>query len=177
MGDNEVQDQQIEGDLEQEKPLRGSNSFLIKVLLYVIGAIIALILVTVVSVIVSQNTALRTYKQQRNIAIVKAPPPLDIFNFNDEFRISTADVEQTHFVRMRMSLGIDVNQPDLQLELGQRQAQIQNLVNLIITQRRKEELLNLTNQLDLRDEIKAHINHILTNGKIKEVYFKEFIVN
>ena len=32
-------------------------------------------------------------------------------------------------------------------------------------------------QLDLREEIKAHINHILTNGKVKEVYFREFIVN
>ena len=177
MGDNEIQEQEIEESNDQA-PLNGSSkNFLFKILLYAIGAIIALILVTVVSVIVSQQTALKTYKQQRNIAIVKAPPPLDIFNFNDEFRVSTADIDETHFIKMKMSLGIDINQPDLMLELGQRQAQIQNLVNLIITQKKKEELLNLTNQLDLREEIKAHINHVLTNGKVKEVYFKEFIIN
>jgi flagellar FliL protein len=54
---------------------------------------------------------------------------------------------------------------------------MQNIINLIISKKNKEELKTIADQLDLREEIKAHINHILTNGKVKEVYFREFIVN
>jgi flagellar FliL protein len=54
---------------------------------------------------------------------------------------------------------------------------MQNIINLIIVRKTKEDLKTINDQLDLREEIKAHINHILTNGKIKEVYFREFIVN
>jgi flagellar basal body-associated protein FliL len=31
--------------------------------------------------------------------------------------------------------------------------------------------------VNLSEEIKAHVNVILIAGKIKEVYFKEFVVN
>ena len=34
----------------------------------------------------------QVYTNSKNIALVKAPPPLETFNFIDEFRINTADI-------------------------------------------------------------------------------------
>ena len=130
-----------------------------------------------ISTFVAQKTATSVYKQQKNIALVKAPPPLETFNFVDEFRINTADIGEAHFIKLKLTFGFDAGQQALGAELATRLPQMQNIINLIISRKTKEDLKTLNDQLDLREEIKAHINHILTNGKIKEVYFREFIVN
>ncbi len=126
---------------------------------------------------VAQKTATSVFKQQKNISLVKAPPPLDIYSFQDEFRVNTADIGESHFVKLKMSLGFEAGQPALSQELATRVAQMQNIINLVIARKTKDDLKSITNQLDLREEIKAHLNHILTNGKIKEIYFTEFLVN
>lgn len=168
---------EIEDEEGGPAPEPKKQSPIIKWLIYIAGAILALIVVTVISIIVAQKTATSVFKQQKNIALVKAPPPLDVFNFPDEFRINTADVEESHFIKMKLSFGVEQGQPALTSELAARIPQMQNIINLIMQRKTKEELKSVEAQLDLREEIKSHINHILTNGKIQEVYFKEFIVN
>lgn len=154
-----------------------TKSPIIKWLMYVAAGILGVIIVAVVSMFVAQRTANAVYKQQKNIALVKAPPPLDVFNFPEEFRINTSDVGEVHFIKLKLSFGVETGQPALTQELSTRQAQMQNIINLIISRKNKEELKTAADKIDLQEEIKAHINHILTNGKIKEVYFREFIVN
>ncbi|MCE9499400.1 MAG: flagellar basal body-associated FliL family protein [Leptospira sp.] len=173
MGDAEIEDE--EGGAPSAET--AGTSPIIKWLLYIAGAIFGLIVVTVISMFVAQKTATSVFKQQKNIALVKAPPPLDVYTFVDEFRINTADVGEAHFIKMKLGLGVDKGQPALTAELAERNPQTRNIINLIISRKTKDELKTITQQLDLREEIKAHINHILTNGKIKEVYFTEFIVN
>jgi flagellar protein FliL len=176
MGDaaEKVEEQDEEGKAAEE-PKKASP--IIKYLIYVAAGILGIIIVAVVSTFVAQKAATSVYKQQKNIALVKAPPPLDVFNFQDEFRINTADVGEAHFIKLKLSFGVEKGQPALTAELAERLPQMQNIINLIISKKNKEELKTISDQLDLREEIKAHINHILTNGKIKEVYFREFIVN
>jgi len=62
-------------------------------------------------------------------------------------------------------------------ELAQRAPQLRNIINLILAGKTKEELSTQQGQLELREEIKASINHVLSEGKVEEVYFSEFIVN
>jgi len=40
-----------------------------------------------------------------------------------------------------------------------------------------EDLNTISGKITLAEEIKVHINMRLINGKIKEIYFKEFIIN
>ncbi|MDX1959601.1 MAG: flagellar basal body-associated FliL family protein [Leptospiraceae bacterium] len=169
---------QVEED-EEGKPVAEprKKSPIIKWLIYIAAGILGIIIVALVSTFVAQRTANAVYKQQKNIALVKAPPPLDVFNFPEEFRINTSDVGEAHFIKLKLSFGVEAGQPALMQELASRLPQMQNVINLIISRKNKEELKTIVDQLDLREEIKAHINHILTNGKIKEVYFREFIVN
>ena len=82
------------------------------------------------------------------------------------------------FYQVEINFGFDAGQQALGAELATRLPQMQNIINLIISRKTKEDLKTLNDQLDLREEIKAHINHILTNGKIKgSLHTSEFIVN
>jgi flagellar FliL protein len=169
---------QIDDEEESKPELEPKKSSPItKWLMYAALVIAGALIVSALSYFVAQYAANTVYKQKKNIALVKAPPPLDIYNFPDEFRINTSDVGEVHFIKLKLSFGVEKGQPALTQELAERLPQMQNIINLIISRKTKEELKTITDQLDLREEIKAHINHILTNGKIKEIYFREFIVN
>ncbi|EMM97648.1 flagellar basal body-associated FliL family protein [Leptospira interrogans] len=174
MGDAEIDEE--EGGLPAAEG-GGGTSPIIKWLLYVAGAIFGIIIVAVIAMIVAKETATKTFTQMKNVALVKPPPPLANYNFTEEFRINTSDKGEAHFVKMKLAFGIAKEDQTLSAELAERNAQMRDLINLIVGRKSKDELINIADQLDLREEIKAQVNHILTEGKIQEVYFTEFIVN
>lgn len=172
MGEAEIEEEESKPVSEPRK-----KSPILQWLIYIALGLLGLLIVTVISMLVAQRTATSVFKKQKNIALVKAPPPLEVFNFPDEFRINTADIGEVHFIKLKLAFGYEDGQVTLGTELVKRSPQMQNIINLIIARKTKEDLKTIRQQLDLREEIKAHINHILSDGKIKEVYFKEFIVN
>lgn len=174
MGDAEIDEE--EGGLPAAEG-GGGTSPIIKWLLYVAGAIFGIIIVAVIAMIVAKETATKTFTQMKNVALVKPPPPLANYNFTEEFRINTSDKGEAHFVKMKLAFGIAKEDQTLSAELAERNAQMRDLINLIVGRKSKDELINIEDQLDFREEIKAQVNHILTEGKIQEVYFTEFIVN
>lgn len=174
MGDAEIDEE--EGGLPAAEG-GGGTSPIIKWLLYVAGAIFGIIIVTIIAMVVAKQTATSTFTQMKNVALVKPPPPLANYNFTEEFRINTSDKGEAHFVKMKLAFGIAKEDQTLSAELAERNAQMRDLINLIVGRKSKDELINIEDQLDLREEIKAQVNHILTEGKIQEVYFTEFIVN
>lgn len=174
MGDAEIDEE--EGGLPAAEG-GGGTSPIIKWLLYVAGAIFGIIIVAVIAMIVAKETATNTFTQMKNVALVKPPPPLANYNFTEEFRINTSDKGEAHFVKMKLAFGIAKEDQTLSAELAERNAQMRDLINLIVGRKSKDELINIEDQLDFREEIKAQVNHILTEGKIQEVYFTEFIVN
>lgn len=122
---------------------------------------------------VTGYAAQKKYDDVKSIVVLKPPEPTKSFSFRQDFRIVTADKPTKHFVKLKLSLGMALNQP----ELEQRQVQMRNIINLILSGKTKAQLDSIPEQLDLRDEIKTAINHILSSGKINEVYFNELIVN
>ncbi|EMJ94312.1 flagellar basal body-associated FliL family protein [Leptospira alstonii] len=174
MGDAEIDEE--EGGLPAAEG-GGGTSPIIKWLLYVAGAIFGIIIVAIIAMVVAKQTATSTFTQMKDVALVKPPPPLANYNFTEEFRINTSDKGEAHFVKMKLAFGIAKEDQTLSAELAERNAQMRDLINLIVGRKSKDELINIEDQLDLREEIKAQVNHILTEGKIQEVYFTEFIVN
>ncbi|EKR62793.1 MULTISPECIES: flagellar basal body-associated protein FliL [Leptospira] len=174
MGDAEIDEE--EGGLPAAEG-GGGTSPIIKWLLYVAGAIFGIIIVAIISMIVAKETTTKMFYEKKNVALVKPPPPLANYNFTEEFRINTSDKGEAHFVKMKLAFGIAKEDQTLSAELAERNAQMRDLINLIVGRKSKDELINIEDQLDLREEIKAQVNHILTEGKIQEVYFTEFIVN
>jgi flagellar protein FliL len=155
----------------------------IRTLLLVVAVLIVLLVgafplvVAIFSRYLAQERAEAQFRAVENIALEEPPPPTVSYKFAEDFRIKTADLGEPHFVRARISLGYDPGELALTAELANRNFQMRQIINLILTGKKKAELENTEQRLLLREEIKASLNHVLSDGQIREVYFVEFTVN
>ncbi len=65
-----------------------------------------------------------------------------------------------------MAFSYEPNQPKLDKELADRITQIRSLVNLVVSSKTLGDFQNIPAQLDLSEEIKMTINHVLSDGEI-----------
>ncbi|MGL4370542.1 MAG: flagellar basal body-associated FliL family protein [Spirochaetota bacterium] len=149
-------------------------SRIVKILIYVVGGILAVFLMIGISYLVSKYVQERSYQKEQDIVVAPPPPPLAHYDL-PVFQTATTD-EEPHFAKITVSLGFEDN-PELLNELIARQVQMQHMVNIIMRGKKFEDLNSVEDSVALSEEIKAHINVILIAGKIREVYFKEFVVN
>jgi flagellar basal body-associated protein FliL len=158
----------------QEAAGNTSTSKIVKILLYVAGAIILVVVMIVISVIVSKSVTESRYQRDQDIIAAPPPEPLAVYEL-PAFTKATADAEP-RFVKMTISLGYV---PDVMLgtELVNRKNEIQHIVNYILQAKFFEDLNSVEKTITLSEEIKAHVNMRLISGKIKEVYFLEFVIN
>ena len=171
-------EQEEEQEVVAKQPTAQSGlNRIVKVLAYIALGLLGVILMSVIAYFVARAAAVQQFKEVSSIAVVKPPPPTENYNFSEEFQVNTADEEETHFVRMKLTLGFEQGNPNLTTEIGQRQPQLRNIVNLILAGKSSKELVSVEDRLNLQEEIKASINHVLSNGKILEVYFSDLLVN
>ena len=153
------------------------RSKLVMILLWVIGGLAALILMTLISYFMAKEVKTSTYREEQNITIAPTPAPWAIFSFPKEFRTNTADVGEPHFIQASVSLAYDTKNTLLAHELFQRQTQMKHIINIILGDKKKEDVSTTLQKLHLAEEIKSQVNMILGKGKIEDVYFKEFVVS
>jgi flagellar FliL protein len=178
MGEDEKIDVELEKDEEEapseEAPVSTSPSKIIKILFYVVGAILLLFLVIGISYLVSKYV--QEQKHEREQAVIIAPPPPPLANFDlPPFSITTRDAEP-HFAKMTFSLGYE-SSVELNSELVSRTPQLQHIINVLLTSKGYEDLDSVEDKINLQEELKALINKILINGKVKEIYFREIVIN
>ncbi len=173
MGDDE-RDIVEEEEKGQEPAANTGTSKIVKILLYVAGGIIVVVLMIGISFLVSKNVQESRYQKSQDIIAAPPPEPLATYEL-PAFSKATADAEP-HFIKMQISLAYETD-PILSAELVSRKDEIQHIVNILLQGKTYEELNSVSGAITLSEEIKAHINIRLINGKIKEIYYKEFIVN
>jgi flagellar basal body-associated protein FliL len=168
-------------EVEEEAPARAEEaaprfdvSRIVKILLYVVGAILLIFLMIGTSYLVTKYVQEKKYEKEQDVVVAPPPPPLAHTDL-PTFSTTTKDPEP-HFAKITVSLGYDQS-PELIAELGQRTVQMQHIINIILRSKSYEELDSVEDILNLSEEIKAHVNAILVAGKVKEVYFREFVVN
>jgi flagellar protein FliL len=177
MGEEE-KDEIIEEEEETPQAETGGRRFeaskIVKILLYVAGGVLLIVLVTGISWLVARYVQESSYQKRQDIVAAPPPAPLSSYELPD-FSKTTSDAEP-HFIKMKISLAYEPNM-ELNNELVQRRDQIQHIVNIILQGKKYEDLDAVSDTIELAEEIKAHVNVILISGKIKEVYFKELVVN
>jgi len=173
MGDDE-RDIIEEEESAQQADANTSASKIIKILLYVAGGIILVAMMIGISVIVSKSVTESKYQRDQDIIAAPPPEPLAVYEL-PTFTKATADAEP-RFIKLTISLGHAAD-PILSSELVNRKNEIQHIVNIILQGKTFEDINSVEKTITLSEEIKAHINMRLINGKIKEVYFIEFVVN
>ena len=177
MGDDEgmVDDIEEEGvDSLVDESVSTSPSKIIKILFYVVGAIVLFFVIIAVSYFVTKSVQEKKYDREQAIVVAPPPPPLAHYDL-PSFSVTTRDAEP-HFVKVTISLGYEENIA-LNAELVKRNPQFQHIINIMLSGKKHEDLNSTEEKINLAYEIKSHINAILVYGKIKEVYFREIVIN
>ena len=177
----EPEDIQIEEEApaQEEQPKQGfSIGKLIEWLLSnMIPVIIAVVLATVISFLMIRGTVTKKSEEEyRTVKLAPKPAPLVIFKL-DEFRINTSDVDESHFVRLKMNLAYDGKNKKLATELSQRIEQIRDIVIRILNSKEKQDIDEPIEKEELKEEIKKQINNILSSGEIEDIYYDEFVIS
>ena len=92
----------------------------------------------------------------------------------DPFIVNIIDDEESRYLKAAITM--EVNTPEATMEIGQRMPQIKDAVLLLVGNKTFGELQDMQGKIQLRAELINRINGILVNGKVKRIYFTDFVV-
>jgi flagellar FliL protein len=92
----------------------------------------------------------------------------------DSFIVNIMDDEESRY--LKAAITVEVDTPETSVELTQRMPQIKDAVLLLIGNKTFDELNDLQGKIQLRAELINKINSILPKGKVKRIYFTDFVV-
>lgn len=77
----------------------------------------------------------------------------------------------------KVNIELEVSKLDVKNEIEGRQAQVRDIIIMILSSKTYEYVSTKEGKNQLRDEIKDTVNAFLSKGKIESVFFTEFIYN
>ncbi|UCD77832.1 MAG: flagellar basal body-associated FliL family protein [Desulfobacterales bacterium] len=90
------------------------------------------------------------------------------------FIVNLADKGGNRYLRVTMDF--ELGNPELETELNKRLPQVRDSILMILPSKRFDDISSVEGKIALRDEILEKLNSLLTQGKITNIYFKEFVV-
>jgi len=92
----------------------------------------------------------------------------------DEFVVNIISGDTPHYVKA--SLTVELSGEKVQPEVEQRMPQVRDAVLLLIGNKTYEELQDLQGKRQLKAELTSKINSFLQTGKVRAIYFTNFVV-
>jgi flagellar FliL protein len=92
----------------------------------------------------------------------------------DTFIVNLADKGGTRYLRVTMDL--ELGNSELEDELYKRLPQVRDSLLMILPSKRFEDISTVQGKTALRDEMLEALNGYLGQGKITNIYYKEFVV-
>ncbi|MDX2480399.1 MAG: flagellar basal body-associated FliL family protein [Desulfuromusa sp.] len=92
----------------------------------------------------------------------------------DSFIVNIADDQESRY--LKAAITIEVDGLEASMELNERMAQLKDAILLLIGNKTFGELNDLQGKIQLRAELINKINSILLKGKVKRIYFTDFVV-
>ena len=182
MGDPEETIDDIEGTGEDEEsleaPIPGRRLFgpsMVRMLVIIAGALVMIIISGTVAYIIAQRVGKAPQTEKTAPERVEKVKPYSYFDLG-EFSINTSDTDELHFVKINIQLGYQETTVELQTELGQRRAQLRDIIISVIGSKRFEDLNTQDKRNELKKDIMERINGILIEGQIKAIAFTEFVL-
>lgn len=91
-----------------------------------------------------------------------------------EFIVNIISEEDRHYVKA--SLTLELNKEEALEEANKRMPQIRDSILLLVGNKTYEELHDLQGKKQLKAELVSKINSFLQNGRVKAIYFTDFVV-
>ncbi|MFT5698027.1 MAG: flagellar FliL protein [Desulforhopalus sp.] len=92
----------------------------------------------------------------------------------EEFVVNIISGDSPHYVKA--SLTVELSNKAVQPEVEQRMPQVRDAVLLLIGNKTYEELQDLQGKRQLKAELMSKINSFLQSGKVRAIYFTNFVV-
>ncbi len=92
----------------------------------------------------------------------------------EEFIVNIISGDSAHYVKA--SLTVELTNPEVKAEVEKRMPQMRDAILLLIGNKTYEELQDLQGKKQLKAELTSKINSFLKTGKVKAVYFTNFVV-
>ncbi len=92
----------------------------------------------------------------------------------DTFVVNILDDEENRY--LKAAITIEVDAPAAADEITARLPQIQDAILLLIGNKTFGELRDMQGKMQLRAELINRLNEILNKGKVKRIYFTDFVV-
>lgn len=97
-------------------------------------------------------------------------PVLDL----DPFVLNLADHDQLRYLKVSIKLQLD--RPEEQTDFKDKLPAIRDALLVLLTSKESRGLRTVDGKMLVRDEIGGRINAIMKKGKIRQVFFTEFII-
>lgn len=78
---------------------------------------------------------------------------------------------------LKVTMSMEVENAEVQDEISKRQAQVQDIVLVLLSSKTYGEISGENAKRKLKEEIMDTVNSFLTKGKIKKILFTEFMYN
>lgn len=91
-----------------------------------------------------------------------------------EFIVNIISEDERHYVKA--ALTIELNKEEALDEVNKRMPQIRDAILLLVGNKTYEELHDLQGKKQLKAELVSKINSFLQHGKIRAIYFTDFVV-
>ncbi len=155
-------------ELEKEK---GGSS---KLVLVIVTAIVIFALISG-AVFVGYTVATKNVGKNSNDTsesnVVEKEATLNL----DEFLVNLSDEGKSKFVKVKISLGSNLENEELQEELTAKIPQIRDSINKVLRAKKSTDFKTEGDAL-LKEEIIVKANELLNSGKITNIYFTDIIV-
>lgn len=92
----------------------------------------------------------------------------------ESFIVNILDQGEVRYLKAAITLEADT--PEAAAEINQRMPQIKDAILLLIGNKTFAELSDLQGRLQLRAELLNRVNSLLLVGKVKRIYFTDFVV-
>jgi flagellar FliL protein len=174
-----------EGEIDEEIPslTEGAppqKSRLLRIIFGLVSIVVFIVLMIVVAQWIFQSRSrLETPDTSHQYKQKKVPKQLPLKTLKlDSFRFNLSDPDGNNgiFFQLEIALGYPEGNPELDLELQNRNYQIKDKIIALISQKTYENIKTTEQVEKLKEEIKTLINSILIQGKVEKIFLIEFNV-
>lgn len=93
----------------------------------------------------------------------------------ERFTVNLADKDGSRYLSVHIDL--ELSSENLTDEIEKRLPQIRDTILVLLSSKRYDQIETIDGKRQLRDEIMHTISGLLTTGRIKNVYFTNFVIN
>lgn len=92
----------------------------------------------------------------------------------DPFVVNLAEPSDVTY--LKITINLEVESDEMAAEIQAKTPQIRDAILMLLTSRTAEDVKDTGGKLKLQDDMVARINHFVNTGKVKAVYFTEFVM-